>query len=78
MSTSGWLDHQLTFAPPQLNDELGGIFQRWYPAFVKPVESSVQPTEAAAEPPLLLSTLQPVVQLCYGESHRARRPSYAG
>ena len=31
-----------------LNDELGGIFQRWYPAFVKPVESSVQPTVAAA------------------------------
>ena len=31
-----------------LNDELGGMFQRWYPAFVKPAESSVQPTEAAA------------------------------
>jgi hypothetical protein len=31
-----------------LNDELGGIFQRWYPAFAKPVESSVQPMDAAA------------------------------
>jgi hypothetical protein len=31
-----------------LNDELGGIFQRWYPAFVKPIESTIQPTEVAA------------------------------
>jgi hypothetical protein len=31
-----------------LNDELGGMFQRWDPAFVKPVDSRLKPTEAAA------------------------------
>jgi hypothetical protein len=31
-----------------LNQDLAGVFQRWYPAFVAPAESTTQPTELAA------------------------------
>jgi hypothetical protein len=39
-----------------LNDELGEVFRRWYPAFDAPTESLVM-EESAAQPPPVLFTL---------------------